>query len=139
MGADHQSDAGVSLLTKLSAEAVKLLAEALPDYEWKEEMLGAAIPAVPTGTVTANEIHFRLQTKTDDLADVSFSVYLLCPDSSRSLEEDAMAARSALDHDDLGGGAMDSRVSQIIFGTAPGISGRDAGAALISYEVEAYL
>lgn len=139
MGADNQSSAGVNPLAKLSAAAVELLKAALPDYEWKEEMLGAGIPAVPTGTVSAAEINFREQTKIDDLADISFSVYLIVPDSSRSIEEDAMAARAALDHDDLGGGAMDSRVKQIIFGTAPGLPGRNAGAALISYEVEAYL
>ena len=134
----------LSPLEALSAAIRAVLEEAVPALQWKEDVAGAGIPSVPTGTISADEIQFGRESKLDGTGTVNFSIFIIVPDQKGQpphyAERLAMEARAALEADDsLGGAASESMVHRVVFGTAPGVSGRGAGAALISYEVQAYL
>lgn len=136
MGADDTTAEG---LTGLSAAILSILEQAVPDISWVHEMKGASIPAVPMGTVSADEIRYESKTKFSDMATVSFSIYLIVPEPSElNVEQLAMSVKQTLsDHYDVDGYAYNSFVRRIIFGTAPGV--KQAGAALLVYDVEADL
>ncbi len=141
MGTDDTIVERVSPLAAISSEIRSILESTLPEISWKEGILGASIPAVPSGTISADEIRFESRTKIDGLATISFLIYLIIPDSvSRSVEADAMTIRRALSNEsDLSGLAWNSEIKKITFGIAPGIPGRTAGAAVLQYDVTAYL
>lgn len=126
----------VTGLTDISHAVLTVLSSAFPDVVWAEEIKGAGIPTVPTGTISADEIRYERRSKISDVATVSFSIYLIVPDpEDRRAEELALSVKAVLtQHSDLNGAALDSRVRRILFGTAPGVHG--AGAALLVYDVD---
>lgn len=138
MGADDYDSSGMKMLTEITGKITGILNGALPELSWKKELHGAAMPAVPTGTVSADEISFTEKYKGCKTASFSFSMVLIVPDGSLDVEELAMRARDALDGETLDGTAQDVRVTRILFGAPPGRS-TAAAAAVLLCEVDSFI
>ena len=83
----------LSELTELVREYLELN---ISSYRWVREFAGAAVPSVPTGTVSAGAIEFTGRAKGDDLATVVISIYLIDPTSEYGVEDTAMQVRDVL-------------------------------------------
>lgn len=125
--------------SELNEKLREYLEKCFPYVEWKKTMKGAAIPSKVTGTVSASSISFSDGVKGSDMAEVSYSIYLIDPASSAGVVEMAMMIRKALiENDTLNGAFQSSMVNKIDFGAAPGLP-ESAGASLISFKAKIWI
>lgn len=123
----------LSELTELVREYLELN---ISRYRWVREFAGAAVPSIPTGTVSAGAIEFTGKAKGDDLATVVFSIYLIDPTSEYGVEDTAMQVREVLMEEGAFDGDIQSgEISKMEFGAV----NRRAGACLITYKAKVWM
>lgn len=123
----------LSELTELVREYLELN---ISSYRWVREFAGAAVPSVPTGTVSAGSIEFTRRAKGDDLATVVISIYLIDPTSEYGVEDTAMQVREVLMEEGAFDGDIQSgEVSKMEFGAV----NHRAGACLITYKAKVWM
>ena len=129
-------DEGRFNLSELTELVRTYLEGYIPTYQWERDFVGAAVPSVPTGTVSAGEIEFTGRAKGEDLATVVISIYLIDPTSEYGVENTAMEVRDVLMIEDAFDGDIQSgEVSKMEFGAV----NRKAGACLITYKVKVWI
>lgn len=122
-------------LSELTEAIRSYLASSVTSLKWERHFTGAAIPAAPTGTVSAASMEFQNTVKGADITVVTFSIYIVDP-TGDDVEGKALLVRAALKENETIDGLIQSgEVSKIEFGAVTA----KAGAALITYKAKLWL
>ena len=128
-------------LRQVSDAIEAILADQVPEIEWKAAILGPVFPKTLTGYICCDNIEYGAFTKKEDLVEATFAIQIICPnpkddsEATAPVEDYAMKVRKVLaDNWELDGWAEESAVKTITFATPAGMA--TVGAAILEFHVK---
>ena len=115
---------------------IECLKNAVPEVPWGVRITGANRSKVVEGSVTCDRVSFEYDSKDSLVAKATYLIYIIDPNSTENVDVLGDKVFFALNNDDLDGVVICGDVTNITYGSAPGITG--SGVVLLNYSVEYY-
>lgn len=112
------------------------LKTSVPEVPWSVRLSGANRSKEVEGTVSCDRVSFQYDTKDSLVAKAIYGIYILDANSTENVDALADKVFAVLNNDDLGGVVICGDITQIQYGSKPGMAG--SGVAMLTYVVEYY-